>query len=71
MPEWHCEERPRGGPTGPRGPLRDGSEFPDTLQAAHGVAFDVRSGICSAFPAEMAAAAYEVKVQGTDILLAL
>ena len=37
----------------------------------HGVAFDVKRGICSAFPAEMSAATYEVKVDGADILLAI
>jgi len=37
----------------------------------HGVAFDVKKGICAAFPAATSAATYEVKVERTDILLAI
>lgn len=53
-------------------PLEKGVVHGERLHCPwHGAVFDVRAGICSAFPAEVAAAAYEVKVQGTDILLAL
>ena len=55
-----------------RAPLEMGVIHGERLHCPwHGVAFDVRRGICSAFPAEASAATYEVKVQGTDILLAL
>ena len=53
-------------------PLDQGVIHGDRLYCPwHGVAFDITRGICSALPAESSAAAYEVKVEGTDILLAI
>lgn len=55
-----------------RAPLEKGVIQERSLHCPwHGVAFDVRRGICSAFPTESSAAPYEVKVEGDDILLAI
>ena len=55
-----------------RAPLEKGAIHGESLHCPwHGVAFDVTKGICSAFPAETSAATYKVKVEGTDILLAI
>jgi nitrite reductase/ring-hydroxylating ferredoxin subunit len=35
------------------------------------VVFDVARGICAAFPAEISASTYQVKVEGADILVAI
>ena len=55
-----------GAPLG-RGLLHEGN-----LQCPwHGVAFDARRGICAAFPGEPSATTYQVRIEGTDILLAI
>ena len=55
-----------------RAPLEKGAIHGESLHCPwHGVAFDVKKGICSAFPAETGAATYGVKVEGTDILVAI
>ena len=55
-----------------RAPLEKGLIQEGTLYCPwHGVAFNVASGVCAAFPAEPSAARYEVKVAGSDILLAV
>jgi nitrite reductase/ring-hydroxylating ferredoxin subunit len=55
-----------------RAPLEKGVIHGESLHCPwHGVAFDVKKGICSAFPAESSAATYEVKVENADILLAI
>ena len=55
-----------------RAPLEKGVILESGLNCPwHGVAFDVRRGICSAFPAASSTATYEVKVEGADVLLAI
>ena len=55
-----------------RAPLEKGAIHGESLHCPwHGVAFDVRKGICSAFPTETGAATYQVKVELADILLAI
>lgn len=55
-----------------RAPLEKGVIQERSLHCPwHGVAFDVQRGICSAFPTASSAATYQVKVEGTDILLAI
>ena len=53
-------------------PLERGVIQEGNLQCPwHGVAFDVRRGICAAFPNEPSAATYQVRIEGNDILLAI
>ncbi len=53
-------------------PLERGVIHEGNLQCPwHGVAFDVRRGICAAFPNETSATTYDVRVEGDDILLAM
>lgn len=53
-------------------PLERGVIHEGNLQCPwHGVAFDVRRGMCAAFPGEPSATTYQVRVEGTDILLAI
>jgi nitrite reductase/ring-hydroxylating ferredoxin subunit len=55
-----------------RAPLEKGIIHARGLQCPwHGVAFDVARGICAAFPAEISASTYQVKVEGADILVAI
>lgn len=53
-------------------PLERGVIHEGNLQCPwHGVAFDARRGICAAFPNEPSATVYQVRVEGSDILLAI
>lgn len=53
-------------------PLNKGLILERTLCCPwHGVAFDVARGVCAAFPGEPSATPYEVKIEGSDVLLAI
>ena len=53
-------------------PLERGVIQEGNLQCPwHGVAFDVRRGICAAFPGAPSATTYQLRVEGTDILIAI
>ncbi len=55
-----------------RAPLEKGVVHGQSLHCPwHGVAFDVKKGVCSAFPSELSAPTYEVKVEGDDVLVAI